>query len=229
MSGGSGEIVGPLGRTGGEGRGSLRIPGGVLILRLLIAAAIAALCLGSIASCAAAAPVLGENNTPGVPPAPGNTTGGEKPVTAKLPGTPDEPSEPAETSVTARPADIAATLEETPPPDIINATHILGAMYGMERLMGRDHSPVRKVLDYAAEHLIQSIPLNYILTVTDAPGGVVATPHAVRLRAATNRSVTLRVIGPPWTQNPWGRRHIRSLPDFIPICYSRAPIFRSTR
>ncbi|MGI6724730.1 MAG: lactate racemase domain-containing protein [Christensenellales bacterium] len=60
-------------------------------------------------------------------------------------------------------------------PDIINATHILGAVYGMERLMGRDHSPVRKVLDYAAEHLIQDIPLNYILTVTDAPGGTIRT------------------------------------------------------
>lgn len=60
-------------------------------------------------------------------------------------------------------------------PGIINATHILGAMYGMERLMGKDHSPVRKVLDYAAEHLIDAIPLNYILTVTDAPGGIIRT------------------------------------------------------
>jgi nickel-dependent lactate racemase len=60
-------------------------------------------------------------------------------------------------------------------PGIINATHMLGAVYGMERLMGRDHSPVRKVLDYAAEHLIRDIPLNYILTVTDAPGGVIRT------------------------------------------------------
>ena len=60
-------------------------------------------------------------------------------------------------------------------PGIINATHMLGAVYGMERLMGRDHSPVRKVLDYAAEHLITTMPLNYILTVTDAPGGVIRT------------------------------------------------------
>jgi hypothetical protein len=34
---------------------------------------------------------------------------------------------------------------------------------------------VRKVLDYAAENLIKQIPLNYILTVTDAPGGVIRT------------------------------------------------------
>ena len=102
------------------------MPGGVLILRFLIAAAIAALCLGSIASCAAAAPVPGENNTPGVPPAPG-TIAGEKPVTAKLPGTPEEPSEPAERSVTARPANITATLGEMLPPDTINATPSLSA------------------------------------------------------------------------------------------------------
>ena len=32
---------------------------------------------------------------------------------------------------------------------IIDKTHFLGAVYGMERLMGRDLSPVRQVLDYA--------------------------------------------------------------------------------
>ncbi|MBP5657935.1 MAG: DUF2088 domain-containing protein, partial [Clostridia bacterium] len=31
---------------------------------------------------------------------------------------------------------------------MINASHSLGAFYGMERIMGRDHSPVRKVFDY---------------------------------------------------------------------------------
>ena len=60
-------------------------------------------------------------------------------------------------------------------PAIINATHMLGAVYGMERIMGKDHSPARKVLDYAAEHLIQNMPLNYILTVTDAPEGIIRT------------------------------------------------------
>ena len=119
-------MVGPPGRTRGEGRGSLRMPGGVLILHLLAAAAIAALCLGSIASCAAAAPVPGENDTPGVPPAPG-TIAGEKPVTAELPGTAVESPGLAEKPVTARPADITATLGEAPPSDIINATPSLSA------------------------------------------------------------------------------------------------------
>jgi len=50
--------------------------------------------------------------------------------------------------------------------NMINKTHMLGAVYGMERIMGRDHSPVRKVFDYAEEHFVRDLPLMYILTVT---------------------------------------------------------------
>lgn len=53
---------------------------------------------------------------------------------------------------------------------MIGATHMLGAVYGMERIMGQDHSPVRKVFDYAEEKLISDMPLNYILTVCTAEG-----------------------------------------------------------
>ena len=49
---------------------------------------------------------------------------------------------------------------------MINASHMLGAFYGMERVMGRDFSPVRKVFDYAEENFIKDIPLMYVLTVT---------------------------------------------------------------
>lgn len=49
---------------------------------------------------------------------------------------------------------------------MIDGTHILGAVYGLERMMGRDNTPVRKVLDYAQEHFISSVPLLYVLTVT---------------------------------------------------------------
>ncbi len=48
----------------------------------------------------------------------------------------------------------------------INKSHFLGAVYGLEKLMGKDHSPVRKIFDYAEEHFIQDMPLQYILTVT---------------------------------------------------------------
>lgn len=58
---------------------------------------------------------------------------------------------------------------------MINASHMLGAFYGLERIMGRDHSPVRQVFDYAAERFIKDMPLQYILTVTDAPEGKIRT------------------------------------------------------
>ena len=53
---------------------------------------------------------------------------------------------------------------------IINASHFLGAVYGMERLMGRDHSPVRQLFDYAQENFLNRLPLDYVLTVTTAEG-----------------------------------------------------------
>jgi len=52
----------------------------------------------------------------------------------------------------------------------INQSHMLGAFYGMERVMGKDYSPVRKVFDYAEEHFISKLPLEYVLTVTVSRG-----------------------------------------------------------
>ncbi|MBQ7542973.1 MAG: DUF2088 domain-containing protein [Clostridia bacterium] len=49
---------------------------------------------------------------------------------------------------------------------MINSSHMLGAFYGMERIMGKDHSPVRKVFDYAQTHFLADVPLLYFLTVT---------------------------------------------------------------
>ena len=54
---------------------------------------------------------------------------------------------------------------------MINSSHCLGAFYGMERMMGRDHTPVRRVFDYAAEHFLKDLPICYALTVATAPGG----------------------------------------------------------
>ncbi len=47
----------------------------------------------------------------------------------------------------------------------INKSHYLGAVYGMERIMGRATSPVRKVLNYAQEHFAGGLPIVYALTV----------------------------------------------------------------
>ena len=51
---------------------------------------------------------------------------------------------------------------------MINASHMLGAFYGIERVMGVDRSPVRLLFDYAMR-FIEDIPLLYILTVTSKP------------------------------------------------------------
>ncbi len=47
----------------------------------------------------------------------------------------------------------------------INKSHFLGAAYGMERMMGRADTPVRKVLDYAADKFAGHLPIVYVLTV----------------------------------------------------------------
>lgn len=47
----------------------------------------------------------------------------------------------------------------------INKSHYLGAVYGMERIMGRADSPVRAVLDYAFTHFASELPIEFALTV----------------------------------------------------------------
>ncbi len=49
--------------------------------------------------------------------------------------------------------------------ETINRTHFLGAAYGMERMMGRADSPVRKVLNYGSERFARHLPIVYVLTV----------------------------------------------------------------
>lgn len=51
---------------------------------------------------------------------------------------------------------------------LINQSHMLGALYGLERMMGRDHTPVRRVFDYAHTHFLASLPLYFFQTVTTA-------------------------------------------------------------
>ena len=62
--------------------------------------------------------------------------------------------------------------------DMINKSHMVGAVYGMERMMGRDHTPVRRVFDYGMEHFLSDRPILFVLTVTTAPGGSIQT-HGV--------------------------------------------------
>ena len=59
--------------------------------------------------------------------------------------------------------------------DMINKSHMVGAVYGMERMMGKDHTPVRKILDYGLEHFLCHRPILFVLTVCTAPGGNIRT------------------------------------------------------
>ena len=59
--------------------------------------------------------------------------------------------------------------------DMINKSHMVGAVYGMERMMGRDNTPVRLIFDYGMEHFLHERPILFVLTVTTAPGGHIRT------------------------------------------------------
>ena len=55
--------------------------------------------------------------------------------------------------------------------DTINKSHFLGAAFGMERMMGRIDTPVRKLFNYGCEQFLGNLPILYVLTVmqkTDA-------------------------------------------------------------
>ncbi len=47
----------------------------------------------------------------------------------------------------------------------INESHFIGAAYGMERMMGRADTPLRRILNYAQDHFCKHLPLLYVLTV----------------------------------------------------------------
>lgn len=74
---------------------------------------------------------------------------------------------------------------------IIHGSHYLGALYGMERIMGRDRSPVHTVFDYAEQRFAMHIPLVYIMTVTTAQSAGVRV-HS--LAVGRERSLYSRTI-----------------------------------
>jgi len=47
----------------------------------------------------------------------------------------------------------------------INKSHYIGAVYGMERMMGKSDTPVRRVFNYATENYLKELPIVYVLTV----------------------------------------------------------------
>ncbi|HOH09041.1 MAG TPA: D-mannonate epimerase [bacterium] len=47
----------------------------------------------------------------------------------------------------------------------INKSHYIGAVYGMERIMGRANNPVRAAFNYGSLHFASHMPILYVLTV----------------------------------------------------------------
>ncbi|MBD3347323.1 MAG: DUF2088 domain-containing protein [Chitinivibrionales bacterium] len=74
----------------------------------------------------------------------------------------------------------------------INKSHYLGAVYGMERIMGRADNPVRSVLNYASEHFADHLPIVYVHTVVarnargemETRGLFIGTDHDCFVQAA---------------------------------------------
>lgn len=60
-------------------------------------------------------------------------------------------------------------------PDAINKSHFLGAVAGMEKIMGRADNPVRKVLQYANDRYLSGLPIIYVLTVIGNDHGKLVT------------------------------------------------------
>jgi len=55
--------------------------------------------------------------------------------------------------------------------EAINLSHFIGAVHGMERMMGRASNPLREILNYASEaYLEKELDLWYILTVVGTSG-----------------------------------------------------------
>ncbi len=50
--------------------------------------------------------------------------------------------------------------------EMINVSHFLGVYYGLQKLLGTDHNPVRDLFDYTQENILNAqIPLTFLQTV----------------------------------------------------------------
>ena len=58
--------------------------------------------------------------------------------------------------------------------DTIHKSHFLGAVYGMERIMGRTSSPVRQALNEGYDAYLRHLPIEFILTVLGKKSGKLA-------------------------------------------------------
>jgi nickel-dependent lactate racemase len=91
-------------------------------------------------------------------------------------------------------------------PEGINRSHFIGAAYGMERMMGRVDTPVRRILNYAGDHFTQHLPIVYVHTVIgrDADGSLQVRglyvgddPEVFNQAAALSLQVNFEMVDAP--------------------------------
>src|SRR5580704_9545732 len=66
--------------------------------------------------------------------------------------------------------DLILSIGQVVPHEVVgmanyNKNIFVGAVYGMERMMGRADTPVRRVLNYASDHFAKNLPIVYVQTV----------------------------------------------------------------
>jgi len=97
-------------------------------------------------------------------------------------------------------------LVGTAGPMSIHRSHYLGAVVGMERIMGRADNPVRRVLNRASDEFLSHIPILYVLTVvgTDPAGELVVRglfvgddPECFCLAAELSVQVNIQLLDKP--------------------------------
>ncbi|MCD4728361.1 MAG: lactate racemase domain-containing protein [Pirellulales bacterium] len=76
----------------------------------------------------------------------------------------------------------------------INESHFIGAAYGMERMMGRADTPLRRILNYAQDQFCGHLPVVFVLTVVGPredgeETGTGSEPHCVDSAESASREV----------------------------------------
>jgi nickel-dependent lactate racemase len=91
-------------------------------------------------------------------------------------------------------------------PEGINKSHFLGAVYGMEKIMGKAINPVRSLLNYASINFMKHLPVVYVQTVIgrDASGKLVVRglyigddEEVFRLAAGLSIKVNFSILDKP--------------------------------
>ncbi len=90
--------------------------------------------------------------------------------------------------------------------DMINKSHFLGAVYGMEKIMGRIDTPVRRAIDYAYNTFLGDLPVFFIMTVMQKQGDKLVMrglycgdkdDEAYRMAATLCQQVNLDLLAEP--------------------------------